>query len=422
MSIVYRPQINGLDAVSNVSLAAVGSSPNANAASISSDQALNLQPADGTNPGVLTAGTQTIGGAKTFSSTIAASNLSGTNTGNVTLTAVGASANANGASLSGQALTLQPATASFPGVLLAADFVTFNSKQAAGNYITALTGDITASGPGSVAATLATVNSNVGSFGSSTSIPNFTVNAKGLITAAGGNVVVAPAGTLSGVTLNATVVSSSLTSVGTIATGVWNGTAVDATHGGTAQTTYTLGDTLYASATNALSKRPIGSTGDVLTVSSSAVPTWTSVPTVSFLAATSSAKTPGGSGQYLQMTGNSVALTVGDWMLTGKVLFNNAGASSYTETDISWTAANGADSGSTPAALSTVVTIQAGNDTNFFDNVTALSATAFYTFNAPIVRVTAASTTSVFLVPFITAAVAANCRVTTYIYAQKVGP
>lgn len=85
-----------------------------------------------------------------------------------------------------------------------------------GGGITALTGDGTASGSGSVAFTLATVNSNVGSFGSSTSIPSFTVNAKGLITAASGNVVIAPAGTLSGTTLNSTVVSSSLTSLGTI--------------------------------------------------------------------------------------------------------------------------------------------------------------------------------------------------------------
>lgn len=84
------------------------------------------------------------------------------------------------------------------------------------NGITALTGDVTATGPGSAAATLATVNGNVGSFGSSTSIPSFTVNAKGLITAASGNVVIAPAGTLSGTTLNATVVNSSLTSVGTL--------------------------------------------------------------------------------------------------------------------------------------------------------------------------------------------------------------
>lgn len=81
-----------------------------------------------------------------------------------------------------------------------------------GSGITTLTGDVTASGSGSVAATLATVNTNTGSWGSSTAIPNFTVNGKGLITAAGTNVVIAPAGTLSGTTLNSTVVTSSLTS------------------------------------------------------------------------------------------------------------------------------------------------------------------------------------------------------------------
>lgn len=59
-------------------------------------------------------------------------------------------------------------------------FLTSIGGQVAGNYITALTGDITATGPGSVAATLATVNSNVGSFTNA----NITVNAKGLVTAA----------------------------------------------------------------------------------------------------------------------------------------------------------------------------------------------------------------------------------------------
>lgn len=48
---------------------------------------------------------------------------------------------------------------------------------------------------------------------------------------------------------------------------------VAATLGGTAQTTYTTGDLLYASATNTLAKRSIGTSGQVLTVSSG-VPTW----------------------------------------------------------------------------------------------------------------------------------------------------
>lgn len=52
-------------------------------------------------------------------------------------------------------VTCQTATGSVPGCLAAADFTTFNAKQAAGNYITALTGDVTASGPGSVPATIA---------------------------------------------------------------------------------------------------------------------------------------------------------------------------------------------------------------------------------------------------------------------------
>lgn len=47
------------------SIGTFGSTPNAKGASISSN-ALVLQPADGTNPGALTAGTQTIGGEKFF--------------------------------------------------------------------------------------------------------------------------------------------------------------------------------------------------------------------------------------------------------------------------------------------------------------------------------------------------------------------
>lgn len=108
----------------DVTLATFGSSPSSTGASLAG-QVLTLQPADATNPGGVSTGTQTFAGNKTFSGTIAASNFSGahsgtssgTNTGDVTLAAVGSSANANGATLAGQVLNLEPASASFPGVV-----------------------------------------------------------------------------------------------------------------------------------------------------------------------------------------------------------------------------------------------------------------------------------------------------------------
>ena len=81
---------------------------------------------------------------------------------------------------SGLTITCSAASGSVTGCLSSTDWTTFNGKQASGNYITALTGDVTASGSGSVTATLATVNGNVGSFTNA----NITVNGKGLITAA----------------------------------------------------------------------------------------------------------------------------------------------------------------------------------------------------------------------------------------------
>lgn len=54
--------------------------------------------------------------------------------------------------------------------------------QPAANYITGLSGDATASGPGVAAMTLATVNFSSGTFGNGNTIPIVTVNAKGLVT------------------------------------------------------------------------------------------------------------------------------------------------------------------------------------------------------------------------------------------------
>jgi hypothetical protein len=60
----------------------------------------------------------------------------------------------------------------------------------------AFTGDVTKTA-GGTALTLATVNSNVGSFGSATQVATFTVNAKGLTTAAGNTTISIPATAIS---------------------------------------------------------------------------------------------------------------------------------------------------------------------------------------------------------------------------------
>lgn len=62
-------------------------------------------------------------------------------------------------SISSNSISISQATSTTNGYLTSSDWTTFNNKQAAGNYITALTGEATASGPGSASVTL--VNSAV---------------------------------------------------------------------------------------------------------------------------------------------------------------------------------------------------------------------------------------------------------------------
>jgi hypothetical protein len=59
-----------------------------------------------------------------------------------------------------------------------------------------------------------------------------------------------------------------------ITTGVWKATAIDATHGGTAQTSWAKGDLLYASDSNTLAKLAGGGEGQVLQMNGSGLPVW----------------------------------------------------------------------------------------------------------------------------------------------------
>lgn len=111
-----------------------------------------------------------------------------------------------------------------------------NAKQATGNYITALTGDVTASGPGSVVATLAA-------------------------------------------TSNTTLTSlANLATVGTITSGTWSGTAINVAHGGTGDTSLTAYAVLCGGTTTMAavqSVASVGTSGQVLVSNgASALPTF----------------------------------------------------------------------------------------------------------------------------------------------------
>ena len=142
-----------------------------------------------------------------------------------------------------QAYSMQDQNALRRALAQALDSVT----NVTGNQAVTLTGDATGSGAGTLVTTLATVNANTGAFGSSTYIPTFTVNGKGLITAASGNAVIAPASTLTGTTLAANVVTSSLTTIGTLVAGAVPASLVTAgTFGAGA---YTFPSTLVVTST-----------------------------------------------------------------------------------------------------------------------------------------------------------------------------
>lgn len=72
------------------------------------------------------------------------------------------------------------------------------------------------------------------------------------------------ASVLNKTTLGSTVVSSSLTSVGTIATGVWNGTAIGVAYGGTGLTSAPQGSVLVANSANTITALDGGGSSDGL--------------------------------------------------------------------------------------------------------------------------------------------------------------
>jgi len=130
-------------------------------------------------------------------------------------------------------------------------------------------------------------------YGSGSQVPVFAVNAQGQLTTVTNTSIAIAAGAVSGLAASATTNTTDagnistgtlpsgrliggytqVTGVGTLTAGTWNATTIDSAYGGTGFSTYTTGDLIYTSATNTLSKLPIGSTNQVLTVVGG-VPAW----------------------------------------------------------------------------------------------------------------------------------------------------
>ena len=110
---------------------------------------------------------------------------------------------------------------------------------------------------------------------------------------------------------------TSITTTGTIGTGTWQGTAIGAIYGGTAQTSYAAGDLLYASATNTLTvlAKPVATS--FLQMNSAGVPSWTdTIPT-----------TDGGTGLISFTSGGLVYASSTSALTTGTVFDIDSGAS-----------------------------------------------------------------------------------------------
>ncbi|MDB5288595.1 MAG: hypothetical protein JWR05_3544 [Mucilaginibacter sp.] len=130
----------------------------------------------------------------------------------------------------------------------------------------------------------------------------------------------------------------------TFTSATWNATKIGEIYGGTNQSSYAVGDMLYGSAVNTLSKVGIGSTNDILTVIGG-IPTWTNSPIFTNLSVanfytTSAAPTvtlsstiTSGTGATITVTGNNtsgiITLVTGTGITGNGALFTVTNSSGF---------------------------------------------------------------------------------------------
>ena len=98
-------------------------------------------------------------------------------------------------------------------------------------------------------------------------VPSWATPTTGTVTSVSGTVsrITSTGGTTPVIDISASYVGqSSITTLGTVTTGIWNGTAVDVSHGGTGDTTLTNHGVLIGQGTSAVAATAAGSAGQVL--------------------------------------------------------------------------------------------------------------------------------------------------------------
>jgi hypothetical protein len=131
-----------------------------------------------------------------------------------------------------------------------------------------------------------------------------------------------------------------------------------------------------------------------------------------FYYTSASIKTPTASGNYSQMTGNSVTLQPGAWLVRATARFWNGGSDPvYSRTRILLLNANGADSSTPPADLTEFQTAYT------YADIPLMSAEGIG--SSPDVRMVVASSHTVYAVPYATVTTPANARIAATIYAER---
>jgi hypothetical protein len=133
----------------------------------------------------------------------------------------------------------------------------------AGTVTAVNTGTGLTGGPITVSGTVSIANTGVtaATYGGAATVPQIIVNAQGQITSATDVSISIAASQISSGTIASARISGSytgITGVGTLTAGTWNASTIAASYGGTGQSTYTIGDLLYASTASALSKLNAG--------------------------------------------------------------------------------------------------------------------------------------------------------------------